>query len=407
MSHRHAEDADLAIARYGVVGEPVARDLQALADLTAQVCNVPHAAINLITTSAQHQVAAAGFDPSVCAREDSMCAAVLADQETVVVTDASRDARFRDNPFVTGEIGRVRFYASHALTTPEGSVIGRLCVFDDQPRELGRDQRDVLAVLAERVVDALELRLRTRQLERSLAQLTRTRDELHRSNEKLAVFAGQITHDLRAPLTALLANAELLATDPAVVGEPDVRALADATVESGRRMATMIEQIHAHALVGSRLRTVPVDLTSVALDAVRDLAPAVRETRADVDVRPMPKATADPELLYAVMLNLIGNALKYRRPGVAPRVVVHAAPEPGLVRVAVRDNGPGVPAADRDRIFDLFSRADTTVRGSGIGLATVRRVVEAHGGEVGVTDGGSPDLPDRSGGTTVWFTLPA
>jgi signal transduction histidine kinase len=403
MRHLVTDGADTVIDRYGVLEEPTGRDLQALVDLAAQVCEVPHAAINLITTSEQHQIAAAGFDASVCAREDSMCAAVLQEPGTVIVADASQDERFRDNPFVTGEIGKVRFYASHPLTTPEGSVIGRLCVFDDEPRVLGEEQADALAGLAERVVDAMELRLRTRQLEQSLGQLTRVRDELRRSNEKLAAFAGQITHDLRSPLTALLANAELLATEPAVVSAPDLARLADATVDAGRRMALMIEQIHAHALSGSRLRTAAVDLARVADDAVRDLAPVVEDTGAHVEVEAMPTVTADPQQVYAVLLNLVGNALKYRRPGVRPRVLIRAASQDGLVRVDVSDNGPGVPPADRERVFELFARSDTTVPGSGIGLATVRRIVEAHGGRVGVEDG---DSSDGSPGTTVWFTLP-
>ena len=94
---------------------------------------------------------------------------------------------------------RVRFYASAPLTAPEGVIIGRLRVFDSEPRELDGAQEEALVAIAGRVVDVLELRLRTRELEDSLAALTETRDELHRSNEALSVFAGQVSHDLRTP----------------------------------------------------------------------------------------------------------------------------------------------------------------------------------------------------------------
>ncbi|RYJ04986.1 MAG: GAF domain-containing protein, partial [Actinomycetales bacterium] len=94
------------------------------------------ATINLITDTAQYQVATHGFDASVCRREDSMCNLVLHTGAPVVVPDASQDERFKDNPFVTGVIGEVRFYATHQLRTPEGVVIGTLCVFDTVPREL-------------------------------------------------------------------------------------------------------------------------------------------------------------------------------------------------------------------------------------------------------------------------------
>ena len=99
--------ADEAIARYGVLEEPGARDLVALTELAALVCDVPHAAINLITRDHQHQIAAAGIDPSVCSREDSMCAVVLDEPGIVVSPDARVDPRFATNPFVSGAIDTV------------------------------------------------------------------------------------------------------------------------------------------------------------------------------------------------------------------------------------------------------------------------------------------------------------
>lgn len=169
---------DAELERYGVIHEPPARDLQALTELAAQVCGVPHAAINLVTSDQQHQVAVAGIDASVCARDDSMCAAVLTDTRTVVVADASLDPRFARNPFVTGEKDEVRFYASAPLVLPSGTTIGRLCVFDRAPGDLTDQHAGLLRTVAERVVDVLELRLRSRQLEQSLVELTRARDDL-------------------------------------------------------------------------------------------------------------------------------------------------------------------------------------------------------------------------------------
>ena len=158
----------LEIDRYHVLLDPPRADLVALVDVAAQVAQVPLATINLITDTEQHQIATAGFDASICAREDSMCNLVLHEKEPVIVPDASQDPRFKDNPFVTGEIGDVRFYATHQLRTPAGVVIGTLCVFDTEPRELGDDQEEALVKLADRVVDLLELELRTRDRQRKL-----------------------------------------------------------------------------------------------------------------------------------------------------------------------------------------------------------------------------------------------
>ena len=388
------------LEQYDVLGKPPSRDLQALVELAAQVCDVPTAAINMITATEQHQVAAAGFDRSICAREDSMCAAVLGEPLPVVVADASADPRFADNPFVTGSLGQVRFYASAPLVTPAGVTVGRLCVFDDEPRVLSVRQHGALLALADRVLDVLELRLRSHQLERSLAELTAARDELKRSNEHLSLFAGQVSHDLRTPLTAILANAEMLSMEPTVVEDEDLAWMVSGIDRAGHRMAAMLEDILAYARVGGDLQSRDTDLGEVVAEVLSDLAPVLDARRADVTVKDLPVVHADTHQLYSVLLNLLANAVKFTADDVVPQVTVAAERRDDVWRVAVTDNGIGVAAERREDMFVLFSRADKRVDGSGIGLATARRVVEAHGGRIGM-QAADPQ------GTTVWFELPA
>ncbi len=395
-----AQRRDDALWRYDVLGRAPARELQALVDIAAQLCAVPTAAINLITSTEQQQIATTGFEPSICAREDSMCAAVLEHTDRVVVPNASIDERFRENPFVTGILGDVRFYASAPLTTPEGVIIGRLCVFDSTPRELDAAQEQALVSIAERVVDVLELRLRTRELEDSLAALTQTRDELHRSNEALAVFAGQVSHDLRTPLTAIMASTEMLGQQPAVMADQWSERLVATAARSATRMAGMIEQILAHARVGAELHKAPTDLRAVLDSVLEDLAPTLSAGRATVEVGDLPTLPADAQQLYSVLLNLVANALKYTRPDVPPAVDIAAERHGRAWRISVRDNGIGIAPGDRERVFELFNRVEASGDGSGIGLATVKRIIEAHGGAIGIS---SPDGP----GTEVWFELPA
>lgn len=385
--------ADEQLDEYGVLAEPGGRDLQALVDLAALVCDVPTAAINLITSDSQHQVATAGFDPSICARSDSMCAAVLDQPDLVVAEDASQDERFAANPFVTGVIGDVRFYASAPLTTPGGVTIGRLCVFDDVPRTLNDEQAGVLQVLASRMVDVLELRLRSRQLEQ-------TRDELRRSNELLTLFAGQVSHDLRSPLTAVLANAELLATEPAVQADPDVGQLVGATLDAGRRMAGLIDSILDYAQPGAALKLESVDLTRVLADVRDDLAPVLAERGAVVQATELPTVRGDVRLLHTVLQNLVSNAVKFTPAGTDPVVTVTSERVGSSWRLTIADNGRGIAPERRESAFALYARGEESVEGSGIGLATARRVVEAHGGRIGIDEA-------PGGGAAVWFTVPA
>lgn len=384
--------ADAQLAEYGILTDPGGRDLQALVDLAAMICDVPTAAINLISSDSQHQVATAGFDPSICARSDSMCAAVLDEPGTVIAEDASVDPRFAQNPFVTGTIGNVKFYASAPLTTPEGITIGRLCVFDENPRRLTEEQAHVLQELATRMVDVLELRLRTRQLEE-------TQDELHRSNELLTLFAGQVSHDLRSPLTAVLANTELLAGEPAVVADAELGQLVNATLDAGRRMSGLIDTVLDYARPGAALKPADVDLGRVLADVLHDLEPAIRARGGTIEVGDLPVVRGDVRLLHTVLQNLISNAVKFTPVGTAPQVTVAAVRHTDHWRLSVADNGRGVPEERRQSVFDLYTRGEGSIEGSGIGLATARRLVEAHGGTIGIDDA-------AAGGAEVWFTLP-
>ena len=389
-----------AIGSYLVVTDPPRPDLQALVDVAAQVARVPMATINLLTDTHQHQIATHGFDASVCAREDSMCTVVLHDGHPVIVPDASQDERFRDNPFVTGAIGAVRFYATHQLVTPQGVVIGTLCVFDTEPRTLSDDQETALVGLADRVVDLLELELRTRELSASVAELELARAELERSNEQLAAFAGQVSHDLNNPLTAVSLSLRMIA-EHLEGPDLDVDGLAWLGRRAGGgadRMQELIGDLLSFARLGGELSRVEVDLRGVVDDVLEDLTTTL--AGAEVEVGELPVVVGDPVQLRAVLQNLVANAAKFTPPGEKARIEVDGSRRGSHWHVEVRDHGIGVPTDERRRVFEPFARVDSRIPGSGIGLATVRRVIDAHGGTIGLEE-------TPGGGTTAWFELPA
>src|SRR4051794_16626000 len=189
---------------------PPRAQLQGIVELAAPGAGVARASVNMLTDAEQHQVVTTGFNGSVCPLQDSMCAAVLADGRPIAVADATKDPRFARNRFVTGELDSVRCYAAHPLVTREGVVVGTLCVSDTEPHELDAVAMGGLAVLAERVVDVLELRLRTRELALNMMEIKAVEAELGRSNERLASFAGQVSHDLKTPLTTLSLSLSLI-----------------------------------------------------------------------------------------------------------------------------------------------------------------------------------------------------
>ena len=179
-------------------------------ELAAQGAGVPFAAINLLGARAQHQVATSGFEGVDSPIESSMCRLAVEAGRPIMLEDAGEDVRFAQNPWTTGEIGHVKFYGSHPLRTPAGVVIGTLCVFDNDSHPVSPESAKGLAQLADRVVDVLELELASRLL-------SAANDRLSTSNDRLAFFAGQVSHDLKNPLTSVslsLESLELEITDP-------------------------------------------------------------------------------------------------------------------------------------------------------------------------------------------------
>ena len=377
-----------AIDAYEVVGAPPRADLESLVQLAATLCGVSKAVINIIDDRMQHQIAAVGMEPASCTREDSMCARVFQRPGHVTVRDARVDARFADNPFVTGEIANVRFYASSPLITPAGIPIGTLCVFDEDAKDLDEPTSAALKMLAHQVVDVLELR--------------RITAELGKSNAQLAQFAGQVSHDLQNPLMAVSGFLELATDSPEMVNAPEAaKALARAESAADRMAAMITDLLHFARVGGAQPRSAEIDLEDLVGAVLEDLDAAVSASSATIVVDAPVTIVGDETLLGAVVQNLVANALKFSAAtGVTPRIEIRAHEVSAGWRISVDDNGPGVAPAERERVFALMERAaDDDVAGLGIGLSTCRRIVQAHGGSIGIEDA-------ALGGASVWMVLP-
>jgi len=388
LSTAHDVTRRQTIADYELLEDPPESDLQGLVQLAATICGVPTAVINIIDDRFQHQIAAVGFTAAVCSRDDSMCAVVLEQPGRVIVPDARLDDRFAANPFVTGVIGNVRFYASSPLITPSGIAIGTLCIFDEEVGELSAEHAATLDILAHQVVDVLELRRVTR--------------ELQTSNHELEQFAGRISHDLRNPLMALSGFIELAADSPELSDAPQAsRALARAEAAADR-MSTMISDLLDFARVGGEVpRVAAVDVEDVMAAVIDDLDTPLAQTGATIEVDAPAPVVADPTLLRGLLQNLVANAVKFSATtSDAPHIIVRVEPLPDGSRITVDDNGPGIPEPQREKVFGLMERGDQTdVAGLGIGLSTCRRIVEGHHGRIGIAE--SP-----AGGASVWVVLP-
>ena len=375
------------LAAYDVLDAPPRRELEALVDLAAQVAGVPFAAINLFSPALQHQVATAGFDGQATPREESMCRLVVESGRAVMVEDAGHDPRFAGSPWTTGQLADIKYYGSHPLRTPGDVVIGTLCVFDTESHEVTAESATGLAQLADRVVDVLELELTSRRLSEVNARLST-------ANERLESFAGQVSHDLKNPLTSVSLSLEALELE--VTDDYQLETLARAR-RGVDRMDAMISNLLTFATEGAAPGNELVDLGAELDLALDDLAGRVE--RSAVQVGDLPVVRGVAAQLRSVLMNLVDNAAKFTVDGAAPEIEVDAHVVDGRPRIEVRDRGRGVAVDSRERIFAPLARLDKSVEGAGIGLATCRRVVEAHGGTMGVQE-------RPGGGSVFWFELP-
>ena len=373
------------IQAYGALDDVPRPELAAVVELAARICGVPMATVDIITGTEQHQLAAFGVEASTYRREDSISAAILHEDAPVVVANAALDPRFTENPFVTGELGTVRFYAAHRLVTRDGVAFGTLSVFDEEVRELDDSQARALGTLADRVVDVFEL------------QMARAR--LERSNDRLAAFAGQVTHDLKTPLTTMSLSLELIRDELEDGADAeDLVPLINRALGGSRRMTTMIEDVLSFARLGTEVDLVPVDLAEVADELVVDLSTQLEDV--DLTIGDLPTLPGDRAQLRALLQNLLTNAAKFRAEDRPPVVSVSAMKFGDRWTIEVADNGIGIPEDQRERVFEPMVRLDKRIDGVGIGLATVKRVVESHHGAIGAS------ANPAGQGSVFWVELP-
>jgi signal transduction histidine kinase len=277
---------------------------------------------------------------------------------------------------------------------------GPATAFDGLPINVGQDE-EAEACLIHQVLDVTELRRTRQQLDHALAELRHRNKELERSNEDLTQFAYVASHDLSEPLRVIAGHVQLLASRYSGRLDDDADRYIEFAVEGCTRMRTLIEDLLRYSRAGREIRHEAVDLRRLFDRAVQDAAVTFGDREAEIRLADdLATVTGDPSQLGQVVANLLNNAVKFTPQDRRPVVEVATERVHGGWRCTVADNGEGIAAQYRDRVFRVFQRLHSrSFAGTGIGLAICRRIIEQHGGRIEICD--SP-----LGGTTVAFTLP-
>ena len=236
------------------------------------------------------------------------------------------------------------------------------------------------------VVEVVSVGRDITEAKRQQQQVEAQTSELRRKNEALDQFTATVSHDLKAPLRHLSMFAEMISEDLHRGEFAELPHYADHVRKSAARMRRIIDSLLEFSQIAYRIAAPkPVALSGVVRDALVLLESHVEESGATVDIQPLPEVLGDPELLKRLAQNLIGNALKYRRPGEAPVVRIYSRRGMQGVDFIVEDDGIGIDLQHVGRIFEVFQRLhrdESVYQGTGVGLALARRIVESHNGVI-------------------------
>jgi signal transduction histidine kinase len=283
------------------------------------------------------------------------------------------------------------------------------CLLITPHREVSLVTRDLWRDVDELITTPIrpaELRVRVERLLELRAETLRTAqaiDDLVRSNTDLQQFAFVAAHELSTPLSVVVGVIETVNARFEEHVPSEVAALLGAARQSSSRLLHLIDDLLAYSRVGRNAELRPVELRQVVTEALGVLADQIDASGAEVETDELPTVLGDEHQLRLVFTNLVGNAIKYRRPGVAPRIRVGATKgDDGEWCVWVADNGIGIDPARAEAMFGMFERErrDGDRPGSGIGLALCRRIVERHGGRIWIERA-------ETGGTVVKVSLRA
>jgi signal transduction histidine kinase len=329
-------------------------------------------AVSLSEASAALPDRADGESPS----ETSQARLVRRYNRPVRLSAAELEARRRHGQAAGATATPPRGWVGAPLVGRDGRNIGLLHVSDREEGDFTAADEAMLVQLAQAAAVAVQ---NAGLIDRAAAAL-RARDE----------FLAGVSHDLRSPLTAIKGRAQILRRRVGRL-EPETRSRLDDGLAAIEEAVTRMSAIIADLAALSREEPAapappsePLDLTALLEDEVRHHQTMTRRHRIELDAGPRrPVGNWHPTDLSRIFSNLIENAIKYSPSGGAVRVTIEA--DDGWAVVRVRDQGLGIPAADFDHIFERFRRGSNVIGridGTGLGLASVRRLVEQLGGQI-------------------------
>ncbi|AFL82242.1 histidine kinase with GAF domain [Aequorivita sublithincola DSM 14238] len=369
-----------AVRSYNLLDTLPEKDFDNITALTANICDVPISLVTLLDADRNFLKSHYGIPFNESPRNISFCGhAILEESDIFIVEDARKDTRFKNNPLVKDL--QAIFYAGVRLINSEGYPLGTLCVFDTKARTLSKSQKKALIAMAYQVVNLFEARKRNRTL---LA----VQQELKDKNEQLKNFAGVVSHDMKMPLANMIITSDMLRTKYGHLLDSQGKEYLNYIKQSSFTLSEYITGLLEHYESDKT-----ASLTDEVFDSQEVLEEIIELLNINIDCEiNLPEENieihANKVALEQIILNLVANSLKYNDKE-RIKIDIDCFEKNGCYHFKITDNGIGIPKNKLEHIFELFATTDVLDRngkkGNGIGLSTVKKLVEKLGGEIKVT----------------------
>lgn len=255
-------------------------------------------------------------------------------------------------------------------------------VFQNQKFQINSDKKQILDLLLSVYEAAVN---RNEHLIQAQRQLEEMNENLQAVNKELDAFARTVSHDLKSPLNGVIGFADLLQSTYADILDDEGKEYLDYILKSANSMAHLIEDLLMFSRTARKeIEREHVDLSAIASEVVSDLRATNYHANYSVNIQDNIATFADPKMMKVVLNNLLGNALKYSQNAENPEITFGMNPLNDKQVMYVRDNGAGFDMNKADGLFQPFVRLHTSdqYQGTGVGLSTVKRIIERHGGAI-------------------------
>lgn len=369
-----------ALREYSILDTLPEQDFDDITKIASEICQTPISLITLIDSNRQWFKSNHGLNIRETPRDYAFCAhAINNPYEILTVKDSREDDRFANNPLITG-YPNVIFYAGIPLVNPAGFSLGTICVIDNEPRELTLNQLESLRALSRQVVNLFEFKKLNKNLKES-------QEEIQTRNSELEQFAYVVSHDIKSPLNNIIGLITILNEYQKGKFDDSGERIVNLITKSSLRLKSLIDGIISHYIgVNIEVNTKKEIDVDLLFKEIIDLLDTKREYQITYTSE-FKSIVTNEVAIKQILTNLLSNAIKYNnKEKVKIDVKVNSSPD--LFEFVIQDNGIGIDKSQFSKIFDTFTTLGGKDRfnniGTGIGLSTVKKLVDKLGGSISV-----------------------